>query len=117
LRLRKSLRDFHRLGKTLQSITLLWTLLKQGFDGKPMAKRVVIITPTSLVSNWEQEITKWLSHRTVNVLAMCESTRADVLQGISTFLSPQNFYQVSPTFVLLFRETVHHEIASLYHTE
>nr|PNR53914.1 hypothetical protein PHYPA_007589 [Physcomitrium patens] len=84
----------HRLGKTLQSITLMWTLLKQGFDGRPMATRVVIITPTSLVSNWEQEITKWLSHSTVNVLAMCESTRSDVLQGISTFLSPQNFYQV-----------------------
>ncbi|KAG0596659.1 hypothetical protein M758_UG273900 [Ceratodon purpureus] len=88
------LADDMGLGKTLQSITLMWTLLKQGFDGKPMAKRVVIITPTSLVSNWEQEITKWLSHSTVNVLALCESTRADVLQGVSTFLSPQNFYQV-----------------------
>lgn len=65
-----------------------------------MATRVVIITPTSLVSNWEQEITKWLSHSTVNVLAMCESTRSDVLQGISTFLSPQNFYQVNQTFVI-----------------
>jgi DNA repair and recombination RAD54-like protein len=83
-----------RLGKTLQSITLLWTLLKQGFDGRPMAKRVLIITPTSLVSNWESEIKKWINHRTINVLAMCESTRADVLQGIATFLAPHSLYQV-----------------------
>jgi DNA repair and recombination RAD54-like protein len=78
----------------------MWTLLKQGFEGSPMAKRVVIITPTSLVSNWEAEIKKWLSHSTINVLAMCESTRADVLQGISTFLSPQNFYQVNYLLLL-----------------
>ncbi|CAM6077058.1 unnamed protein product [Sphagnum tenellum] len=88
------LADDMGLGKTLQSITLLWTLLKQGFDGRPMAKRVLIITPTSLVSNWESEIKKWLNHRTINVLAMCESTRADVLQGIATFLAPHSLYQV-----------------------
>ena len=42
------------LGKTLQAITLLWTLLKQGItpDGAPTAKRVIIVCPTSLVSNW-----------------------------------------------------------------
>jgi hypothetical protein len=90
----KRLMGLVRLGKTLQSITLLWTLLKQGFDGRPMAKRVLIITPTSLVSNWESEIKKWLNHRTINVLAMCESTRADVLQGIATFLAPHSLYQV-----------------------
>ncbi|KAK3155362.1 hypothetical protein QOZ80_2BG0202260 [Eleusine coracana subsp. coracana] len=50
------LADDMGLGKTLQSITLLYTLLCQGFDGKPMVKRAVIVTPTSLVSNWESEI-------------------------------------------------------------
>ncbi len=40
------------LGKTLQAISLLWTLLRQGPDGQPVAKRVVIVCPTSLVSNW-----------------------------------------------------------------
>ena len=51
------------LGKTLQSITLLWTLLNSGNDllgGKPIAKRVIICCPTSLVSNWDSEIQKWL---------------------------------------------------------
>ena len=82
-----------RLGKTLQSITLLYTLLCQGFDDKPMVKRAVIVTPTSLVSNWEYEIIKWLKGR-VPVLALCESTRADVLSGIESFLKPLSRLQV-----------------------
>ncbi|KAM0926961.1 hypothetical protein ACQ4PT_003108 [Festuca glaucescens] len=82
-----------RLGKTLQSITLLYTLLAQGFDGKPMVKRAVIVTPTSLVSNWEAEISKWLKGK-VHLLALCESTRADVLSGIGSFLKPLSRLQV-----------------------
>jgi hypothetical protein len=44
------------LGKTLQAIALLWTLLRQGIDGQPTAKRVIIVCPTSLVSNWCAQI-------------------------------------------------------------
>lgn len=43
------------LGKTLQGITLLWTLLNSGHEllgGFPIAKRVIIVCPTSLVNNW-----------------------------------------------------------------
>jgi SNF2 family DNA or RNA helicase len=82
-----------RLGKTLQSITLLYTLLCQGLDDKPMVKRAVIVTPTSLVSNWESEISKWLKGK-VQLLALCESTRADVLSGIESFLKPLSRLQV-----------------------
>ncbi|XP_062221914.1 DNA repair and recombination protein RAD54 [Phragmites australis] len=87
------LADDMGLGKTLQSITLLYTLLCQGFDGKPMVKRAVIVTPTSLVSNWESEIFKWLKGK-VQLLALCESTRADVLSGIESFLKPLSRLQV-----------------------
>ncbi|CAN6245995.1 unnamed protein product [Urochloa humidicola] len=87
------LADDMGLGKTLQSITLLYTLLCQGFDDKPMVKRAVIVTPTSLVSNWESEISKWLKGR-VQLLALCESTRADVLSGIESFLKPLSRLQV-----------------------
>ncbi|KAM0926962.1 hypothetical protein ACQ4PT_003108 [Festuca glaucescens] len=87
------LADDMGLGKTLQSITLLYTLLAQGFDGKPMVKRAVIVTPTSLVSNWEAEISKWLKGK-VHLLALCESTRADVLSGIGSFLKPLSRLQV-----------------------
>lgn len=54
------------LGKTLQGITLLWTLLSNGhpeLGGSPLARRVIICCPTSLVSNWDSECTKWLNVR------------------------------------------------------
>ena len=57
------LADDMGLGKTLQSITLLWTLLTSGHEllgGEPIAKRIIICCPTSLVSNWDSEIQKWL---------------------------------------------------------
>ena len=52
--------------KTLQGIALLWTLLQSGHEqlgGAPLAKRVIICCPTSLVSNWDSECTKWLKAR------------------------------------------------------
>ncbi|KAG1342244.1 hypothetical protein COCNU_05G004730 [Cocos nucifera] len=87
------LADDMGLGKTLQSITVLYTLLCQGFDGMPMVKRAMVVTPTSLVSNWESEINKWVGGK-VQLLALCESTRADVLSGIESFLKPCSPFQV-----------------------
>lgn len=48
------------LGKTLQCITLLWTLLKQSPSGKRMIDTAIIVSPSSLVKNWYNEINKWL---------------------------------------------------------
>ncbi|XP_077249853.1 DNA repair/recombination protein isoform X2 [Tasmannia lanceolata] len=87
------LADDMGLGKTLQSITLLYTLLHQGFDGMPMVKRAMIVTPTSLVSNWESEIEKWIGRR-VQLISLCESTREDVVSGIDSFLRPSSPFQV-----------------------
>jgi len=55
-----------RAGKTLQGITLLWTLLQGGhalLGGAPLARRVIICCPTSLVNNWDSECVKWLKAR------------------------------------------------------
>lgn len=58
------LADEMGLGKTLQCITLTWTLLKKGPYGKPVLKRVLIVTPSSLCNNWKKEFIQWLgSHR------------------------------------------------------
>ncbi|XP_050094783.1 DNA repair and recombination protein RAD54B-like [Anopheles aquasalis] len=54
------LADEMGLGKTLQCIALMYTLLKTGPYGKPLARRILIVTPSSLVENWDREITKWL---------------------------------------------------------
>ncbi|XP_062020787.1 protein CHROMATIN REMODELING 25-like, partial [Rosa rugosa] len=86
------LADDMGLGKTLQSITLLYTLLYQGFDGKSMVKKAIIVTPTSLVSNWEAPIKKWVGDR-VCLIALCESTRDDVVSGIDQFTSARSRLQ------------------------
>lgn len=62
------LADDMGLGKTLQGISLLWTLLTSGhplLGGDPVAKRIVIVCPTSLVGNWDSECQKWLKVRHV----------------------------------------------------
>eukprot|EP00922_Rhytidocystis_sp_ex-Travisia-forbesii_P025931 GHVS01038024.1.p1 GENE.GHVS01038024.1~~GHVS01038024.1.p1 ORF type:complete len:627 (-),score=84.32 GHVS01038024.1:448-2328(-) len=52
------------LGKTLQSISVMWTLLKQGFHpNQPLARKAVVVCPASLVKNWAEEITRWLGGR------------------------------------------------------
>lgn len=51
------------LGKTLQSITTLYTLLRNGRhgpdkalggEGVPIVKRAIVVCPCSLVNNWAQ---------------------------------------------------------------
>lgn len=41
------------LGKTFQSICVMWVLLTNGiYGGNPTCSRALVITPTSLVANW-----------------------------------------------------------------
>ncbi|XP_071950121.1 DNA repair and recombination protein RAD54B-like isoform X2 [Antedon mediterranea] len=59
------------LSKTLQCITLIWTLLKQNpYSGSPVLRRVLIITPGSLVKNWCREFRKWLGDERIKVFAV-----------------------------------------------
>lgn len=59
------------LGKTLQSVALSWTLLKQGpYGGKPVVKRVLVVTPGSLVQNWGREFNKWLGRERIQVFTV-----------------------------------------------
>lgn len=51
------------LGKTLQCITLMWTLLRQSPDCKPEIEKAVVVSPSSLVRNWYNEVGKWLGGR------------------------------------------------------
>eukprot|EP01065_Artemidia_motanka_P014839 TRINITY_DN18667_c0_g1_i1.p1 TRINITY_DN18667_c0_g1~~TRINITY_DN18667_c0_g1_i1.p1 ORF type:complete len:1131 (+),score=275.36 TRINITY_DN18667_c0_g1_i1:70-3462(+) len=55
------LADDMGLGKSIQAIALLWTCLKQGKHGRPVARKAVVVAPSSLVQNWCNEINKWLS--------------------------------------------------------
>lgn len=59
------------LGKTLQCIALLWTLLKQSPEGnRGTIEKCIIACPASLVSNWANELVKWLGKGTVQPFAV-----------------------------------------------
>jgi len=85
------LADDMGLGKTLQSITLLYTVLRQGLTSEEsIAKRVIVVTPTSLVRNWDNEIEKWLKGR-VRCLALAESSKSENEKRIRAFTSTRQY--------------------------
>ncbi|XP_027869334.1 DNA repair and recombination protein RAD54B isoform X1 [Xiphophorus couchianus] len=72
------LADEMGLGKTLQSVALCWTVLKQGpYGGKPVAKRVLVVTPGSLVQNWRAEFTKWLGRERISAFTVDQDHRIE----------------------------------------
>ncbi|KAG5519640.1 hypothetical protein PMAC_001795 [Pneumocystis sp. 'macacae'] len=50
------------LGKSLQIITLLWTLLKQSpyYGVKSVINHALIVCPVTLINNWKKEFRKWI---------------------------------------------------------
>ncbi|XP_062256148.1 DNA repair and recombination protein RAD54B isoform X1 [Platichthys flesus] len=72
------LADEMGLGKTLQSVALAWTLLKQGpYGAKPVTKRVLVVTPGSLVQNWGAEFNKWLGRERISVFTVDQDHRIE----------------------------------------
>ncbi|XP_061144177.1 DNA repair and recombination protein RAD54B [Syngnathus typhle] len=72
------LADEMGLGKTLQSVALCWTLLKQGpYGGKAVTKRVLVVTPGSLVQNWAAEFNKWLGRERITVFTVDQDHRIE----------------------------------------
>ncbi|XP_075965753.1 DNA repair and recombination protein RAD54B [Anarhichas minor] len=72
------LADEMGLGKTLQSVALSWTLLKQGpYGGRPVTKRVLVVTPGSLVHNWAAEFNKWLGRERISVFSVDQDHRIE----------------------------------------
>ncbi|CAL1276672.1 unnamed protein product [Larinioides sclopetarius] len=82
------LADEMGLGKTLQCIALIWTLCKQGPYGKrPILKRTIIITPSSLVTNWKKEFHKWLGESRLPIYAVDKKhTVKDFIKAPKTVL-------------------------------
>jgi len=86
------LADDMGLGKTLQSIVVLHTLLKKGFKpGERVARKAMVVTPTSLIKNWANEIAKWVGDDPdLQVVAVTESGK-NIKIEINRFLSnPRN---------------------------
>ena len=67
------------LGKTVQCISVIWTLLKQGpYGGKPVIRKAIVITPGSLVKNWCKEFRKWLGNERMKVFSVSAENKVEV---------------------------------------
>ncbi|KAL3475484.1 vacuolar protein 14 C-terminal Fig4p binding-domain-containing protein [Aspergillus californicus] len=70
------------LGKTLQCIALMWTLLKQSYEaGKTTIQKCIIACPSSLVGNWANELDKWLGKGTITPFAVDGKASKEELTG------------------------------------
>ncbi|KAK4985086.1 helicase [Elasticomyces elasticus] len=72
------LADAMGLGKTLQTIALLWTLLKQNpvYEEQPVIKKALIVCPATLTNNWRKEFRKWLGSERIGVFVVENDMRA-----------------------------------------
>ncbi|DBA00028.1 TPA: hypothetical protein N0F65_002031 [Lagenidium giganteum] len=111
------LADDMGLGKTLQSITLVYTLLSTGMDNmQPTIKRAIVVCPTSLVKNWDDEIIKWL-HGRVKTIALFEANRDAVVTGISQFIEGSKRPRLGSAQVLIISYETFRMHAQRFHDE
>lgn len=75
------------LGKTLQCIALMWTLLRQSPDTKPEIDKVIVVSPSSLVRNWYNEVGKWLGAR-VTPVAIDGGSKDDIDRQLGSLPLP-----------------------------
>ncbi|XP_032884692.1 DNA repair and recombination protein RAD54-like isoform X2 [Amblyraja radiata] len=87
------------LGKTLQCISLVWTLLRQSPEAKPEIEKVIVVTPSSLVKNWYNEVEKWLAGR-VQSLVIDGGTKAEIDKKLATFMSQHGLRIPTPILII-----------------
>ncbi|QPG76960.1 hypothetical protein FOA43_004354 [Brettanomyces nanus] len=102
------------LGKTLQCIALMWTLLRQGPRGRKTISKSVIACPSSLVTNWANEIDKWLGKGTLNYLAMDGkgSKGSSVGEVLQTWADAMGRAVVRPVLIISY-ETLRRNVSRL----
>ena len=81
------------LGKTLSTLALIWTLLKQGPTGSPTVRKVLVVVPSSLVGGWYKEVKKWFGlermHAMVITASSSGNSKTDVLAKIHVRCVPR----------------------------
>ncbi|CEP63968.1 DNA-dependent ATPase RAD54 LALA0_S09e06590g [Lachancea lanzarotensis] len=104
------------LGKTLQCIALLWTLLRQGPQGKRTIEKCIIVCPSSLVNNWANELVKWLGKGTCPALPMdgkkSSLNNGTVADAIRLWASAQGRNVVKPVLIISY-ETLRRNVTYL----
>ncbi|CAG5131339.1 unnamed protein product, partial [Candidula unifasciata] len=87
------------LGKTLQCVALVWTLLRQSPNFCPTVTKVIIVCPSSLVKNWQNEFNKWLSSK-VTTLAIDSGSKSEIDRNISHFMQQQGRRTQFPVLII-----------------
>ncbi|KAF5909390.1 DNA repair and recombination protein RAD54-like, partial [Clarias magur] len=87
------------LGKTLQCITLMWTLLKQSPDFKPEIDKAIVVSPSSLVRNWYNEVAKWLGGR-IHPVAIDGGSKEEIDGKLVNFISQQGLRVPTPILII-----------------
>ncbi|XP_041594389.1 DNA repair and recombination protein RAD54-like isoform X3 [Vulpes vulpes] len=87
------------LGKTLQCITLIWTLLRQSPECKPEIDKAVVVSPSSLVKNWYNEVGKWLGGR-IQPLAIDGGSKDEIDQKLEGFMNQRGARVPSPILII-----------------
>ncbi|XP_067086637.1 DNA repair and recombination protein RAD54-like [Osmerus mordax] len=100
------------LGKTLQCIALMWTLLRQSPDGKPEIDKAIVVSPSSLVRNWYNEVGKWLGGRIAPV-AIDGGSKEEIDRKLVNFIS-QNGLRVPTPILIISYETFRLHAAVLH---
>lgn len=107
------------LGKTLQCIALMWTLLRQGPQGKRLIDKCIIVCPSSLVNNWANELIKWLGPGTLSPLAidgkkssLANGGNSTVSQAIRGWAQAKGRNVVKPVLIISY-ETLRRNVDQL----
>ena len=109
-------------GKTLQCIALMWTLLRQGPQGKRLIDKCIIVCPSSLVNNWANELIKWLGPNTLTPLAIdgkkssMGGGNTTVSQAIHTWAQAQGRNIVKPVLIISY-ETLRRNVDQLKNSD
>ncbi|KAJ8279404.1 hypothetical protein COCON_G00064700 [Conger conger] len=87
------------LGKTLQCIALMWTLLRQSPDAKPEIDKAIVVSPSSLVRNWSNEVGKWLGNR-IQPLAIDGGSKEEIDRKLENFMAQHGLRVPSPILII-----------------
>ena len=90
------------LGKTLQCISLMWTLLKQSpTAGKPTIEKCIIACPSTLVRNWANEMTKWLTEKAPGLLVIDGSqTKEQMINSVHRWCDVRGRAVTQPVMIV-----------------
>ncbi|CDQ85203.1 unnamed protein product [Oncorhynchus mykiss] len=87
------------LGKTLQCIALMWTLLRQSPDAKPEIDKAIVVSPSSLVRNWYNEVGKWLGGR-ITPVAIDGGSKEEIDKKLVNFMTQHGLRVPTPILII-----------------